>query len=110
MSALGGLDQQTGAIRPKDKGRKSLNSHARCLKVLDTRRLIVAPGPGRELQGPARSSLSPLLAMNREPSLPQNRPFGRRGRTYVEGHDSDVTRVELQRMGPCGGSDRRECC
>jgi hypothetical protein len=38
--------------------------------VLDTRRSIVAPGPGRELQGPARTSLSPLLAMNREPGLP----------------------------------------
>jgi hypothetical protein len=32
------LDQQAGANRPKDKGRKSLNSHARCIKVLDTRR------------------------------------------------------------------------
>ncbi|HEY6344482.1 MAG TPA: hypothetical protein VIY49_23565, partial [Bryobacteraceae bacterium] len=36
--ALGRLDQQAGTKRPKDKGRKSLNSHARCLKVLDTRR------------------------------------------------------------------------
>src|ERR1035441_746376 len=36
--ALRRLDQQAGANRPKDKGRKSLNSHARCLKVLDTRR------------------------------------------------------------------------
>ncbi len=26
------------SIRPKDKGRKSVNSHAGCLKVLDTRR------------------------------------------------------------------------
>jgi putative transposase len=32
------LDQQAGSHRPKDKGRKSLNSHARCLKLLDTRR------------------------------------------------------------------------
>ena len=38
--ALGGLDQQAGANRPKDKGRKSLNSHAGCLKVLDTRRAL----------------------------------------------------------------------
>jgi hypothetical protein len=33
------LDQQAGSTRPKDKGRKSVNSYARCLKVLDTRRL-----------------------------------------------------------------------
>jgi hypothetical protein len=32
------LDQQAGSTRPKDKGRKSVNSYARCLKVLDTRR------------------------------------------------------------------------
>jgi hypothetical protein len=32
------LDQQAGATRPKDKGRKSVNFHAGCLKVLDTRR------------------------------------------------------------------------
>jgi beta-glucanase (GH16 family) len=37
------LDQQAGANRPKDKGRKSLNSHARCLKVLDTRRAKSKP-------------------------------------------------------------------
>jgi hypothetical protein len=34
------LDQQAGSTRPKDKGRKSVNSYARCLKVLDTRRTI----------------------------------------------------------------------
>jgi type I restriction enzyme S subunit len=34
------LDQQAGSTRPKDKGRKSVNSHAGCLKVLDTRRAI----------------------------------------------------------------------
>jgi transposase len=32
------LDQQAGSARPKDEGRKSVNSHAGCLKVLDTRR------------------------------------------------------------------------
>ena len=36
--ALGGLDQQAGSTRQKDRGRKSVNSHAGCLKVLDTRR------------------------------------------------------------------------
>jgi len=29
-----GLDQQAGATRPKDRGRKSVNSYAGCLKVL----------------------------------------------------------------------------
>src|SRR5208337_5652477 len=37
-TTIGGLDQQAGATRPKDKGRKSVNSYAGCLKVLDTRR------------------------------------------------------------------------
>jgi glycosyltransferase involved in cell wall biosynthesis len=32
------VDQQAGAARPKDRGKKSVNSHAGCLKVLDTRR------------------------------------------------------------------------
>ena len=35
--AFGGLDQQAGSTRPKDRGRKSVNSYAGCLKVLDTR-------------------------------------------------------------------------
>jgi hypothetical protein len=43
--AIGGLDQQAGSTRPKDTGRKSVNSHAGCLKVLDTRRppAVIAP-------------------------------------------------------------------
>ena len=37
-TALGGLDQQARRYRAKGRGRKSVNSHAGCLKVLDTHR------------------------------------------------------------------------
>jgi hypothetical protein len=43
------LDQQAGSTRPKDKGRKSVNSYARCLKVLDTRRRAEDAIPGNEI-------------------------------------------------------------
>jgi hypothetical protein len=36
----GGLDQQAGSARPKDKGRQSVNFYAGSLKVLDTVRLL----------------------------------------------------------------------
>jgi len=42
-ATLGGLDQQTRSQRPKDKGRKSLNSHTKCLRVSDTCRALSAP-------------------------------------------------------------------
>src|ERR1035437_907320 len=36
--AGGGLDQQTTSTGQNDRGRKSVNSHAGCLNIIDTRR------------------------------------------------------------------------
>ena len=52
----GCLDQQTPARR-KDKGRKSLNSHAGCLKMLDARRLHCHFGSAAPCDNACRNEL-----------------------------------------------------
>src|ERR1035437_5209197 len=66
-TTIGGLDQQAGATRPTDRRRKSVNSYAWCLKVLDTRSASLRSAAGKTVgeaeEIPLFFTLIPVLAL-----------------------------------------------